>query len=445
MATDGSGGRYGRSAVTSGCAAVGVVEACRGGRRGRGGRRACLGRDGLDLGLRGGRSVDRAVGRCLGRLAEWPVGRLGRELRAIRLDRIEPFDLVAVDDRDVHLGLAYLAVHGVFDADVGQRDHRPAAPDAGDRVRAGQAVEETAHPIGAHLDRDVLLRCAGSPFFDAAGFAGVDEPDLVARDDDLVDDHRGAAIESFDGDAQQLVLVVVVEHVAQPVAIEDGPPRQDAVDAESHEVDDPGGVLGREIVRSEGFLGRAEGETQATRDQIHHEPNGRRHSAAAKPSESPGCASIQTMTNDSAPHRPTLMTVHAHPDDETIGTGGAMAKAIEAGHRVILVTGTRGELGEIVVPDMDTPDNHRRLGEIRAGELERAMGHLGVHRVGEPGLPRLRDDGDRGEQRPAVVLEGRPGRGGWAARLVRADVPAGRHHHLQRVRRLRASRPHPDA
>ena len=35
-------------------------------------------------------------------------------------------------------------------------------------------------------------------------------------------------------------------------------------------------------------------------------------------------------------------------------------------------------MGEIVVPEMDTPDNHRRLGEIRAGELERAMGHLGV-------------------------------------------------------------------
>jgi len=72
------------------------------------------------------------------------------------------------------------------------------------------------------------------------------------------------------------------------------------------------------------------------------------------------------------------MTVHAHPDDETIGTGGAMAKAIEAGHRVILITCTRGEQGEIVVPDMDTPENHRRLGEIRADELERAMAHLGV-------------------------------------------------------------------
>jgi N-acetyl-1-D-myo-inositol-2-amino-2-deoxy-alpha-D-glucopyranoside deacetylase len=74
----------------------------------------------------------------------------------------------------------------------------------------------------------------------------------------------------------------------------------------------------------------------------------------------------------------TLMTVHAHPDDETIGTGGTMAKAVRDGHRVVLVTCTRGELGEIVVKDMDTPDNHRRLGEIRAGELESAMSVLGV-------------------------------------------------------------------
>jgi N-acetyl-1-D-myo-inositol-2-amino-2-deoxy-alpha-D-glucopyranoside deacetylase len=74
----------------------------------------------------------------------------------------------------------------------------------------------------------------------------------------------------------------------------------------------------------------------------------------------------------------TLMTVHAHPDDETIGTGGTMAQAVRAGHRVVVVTCTRGEMGEIVVKEMDTPDNHRRLGEIRAGELEAAMGELGV-------------------------------------------------------------------
>ena len=51
------------------------------------------------------------------------------------------------------------------------------------------------------------------------------------------------------------------------------------------------------------------------------------------------------------------MTIHAHPDDETIGCGGTMAKAVAAGRRVVLVTGTRGELGEIVVPELDTPDN----------------------------------------------------------------------------------------
>ena len=74
----------------------------------------------------------------------------------------------------------------------------------------------------------------------------------------------------------------------------------------------------------------------------------------------------------------TLMTVHAHPDDETIGTGGLMAKSVRAGHRVVLVTCTRGEQGDIVVPELDTPENHRRLGEIRAAELEAAMGELGI-------------------------------------------------------------------
>jgi N-acetyl-1-D-myo-inositol-2-amino-2-deoxy-alpha-D-glucopyranoside deacetylase len=80
----------------------------------------------------------------------------------------------------------------------------------------------------------------------------------------------------------------------------------------------------------------------------------------------------------SDPHVPTLMTVHAHPDDETIGTGGTMAKAVADGRRVVLVTCTRGEMGEIVVPEMDTPENHRRLAEIRMGELERAMQALAV-------------------------------------------------------------------
>jgi N-acetyl-1-D-myo-inositol-2-amino-2-deoxy-alpha-D-glucopyranoside deacetylase len=78
------------------------------------------------------------------------------------------------------------------------------------------------------------------------------------------------------------------------------------------------------------------------------------------------------------PRRPTLMPVHAHPDDETIGTGGTMADSVARGRRVVLVTCTRGELGEIVVPELDTPEEHRRLGDTRAFELEAAMAALGV-------------------------------------------------------------------
>ena len=77
------------------------------------------------------------------------------------------------------------------------------------------------------------------------------------------------------------------------------------------------------------------------------------------------------------PERLTLMLVHAHPDDESIGTGGVMARYAEQGVRVVCVTCTGGEHGEIVVPELDTPDNHARLAEIRAGELRRALTKLG--------------------------------------------------------------------
>jgi N-acetyl-1-D-myo-inositol-2-amino-2-deoxy-alpha-D-glucopyranoside deacetylase len=70
------------------------------------------------------------------------------------------------------------------------------------------------------------------------------------------------------------------------------------------------------------------------------------------------------------------MAVHAHPDDETIGTGGVMARYAEEGARVVCVTCTGGEHGEIVVPEMDTPENHAKLREIRAVELRNALDRL---------------------------------------------------------------------
>ncbi|POH56952.1 PIG-L family deacetylase [Arthrobacter glacialis] len=48
----------------------------------------------------------------------------------------------------------------------------------------------------------------------------------------------------------------------------------------------------------------------------------------------------------------TALFVHAHPDDETIVTGATMAAAAAAGTRVVLVTCTRGELGEVIPPEL---------------------------------------------------------------------------------------------
>lgn len=73
----------------------------------------------------------------------------------------------------------------------------------------------------------------------------------------------------------------------------------------------------------------------------------------------------------------TLVTFHAHPDDEAIVTGGVMRKAYEEGHRVVLVIATRGEIGEI--PDDLAPGE--TIWERRVQETQKAADLLGVARV----------------------------------------------------------------
>ncbi|NHC23437.1 N-acetyl-1-D-myo-inositol-2-amino-2-deoxy-alpha-D-glucopyranoside deacetylase [Nocardioides sp. IC4_145] len=75
-----------------------------------------------------------------------------------------------------------------------------------------------------------------------------------------------------------------------------------------------------------------------------------------------------------------LLLVHAHPDDETIGQGATMAKYVAEGRGVTLVTCTAGEMGEILVPELEhlAADKEDRLGEHRRGEIADAMAELRV-------------------------------------------------------------------
>jgi LmbE family N-acetylglucosaminyl deacetylase len=74
----------------------------------------------------------------------------------------------------------------------------------------------------------------------------------------------------------------------------------------------------------------------------------------------------------------TLVTFHAHPDDEAIATGGIMARAAAEGNRVVLVVATRGELGEV---DDGFLSPGETLADRRVIETERAAEVLGVARV----------------------------------------------------------------
>jgi len=94
---------------------------------------------------------------------------------------------------------------------------------------------------------------------------------------------------------------------------------------------------------------------------------------------------------------PRLLLVHAHPDDETINNGATMAMYRQQGVQVTLVTCTRGEEGEVLVPELAHLASHHNdeLGLHREGELADAMAELGVLDFRFLGAPerKFRDSG----------------------------------------------------
>lgn len=87
-----------------------------------------------------------------------------------------------------------------------------------------------------------------------------------------------------------------------------------------------------------------------------------------------------------------LMAVHAHPDDESSKGAATLARYADEGHRVLVVTLTGGERGEILNPAMDLPDVRGRIAEIRRDEMAKAASILGVEHTWlgfvDSGLPK---------------------------------------------------------
>ena len=102
----------------------------------------------------------------------------------------------------------------------------------------------------------------------------------------------------------------------------------------------------------------------------------------------------------------TVVSFHAHPDDEALLTGGTLAMLAAAGHRVVIVVATAGALGlsgEGLAPDA--------LAERRSAELDRSAAALGSARVVRLGYA---DSGwcPDGSVPPALHVRNRPRRRG---------------------------------
>ncbi len=107
-----------------------------------------------------------------------------------------------------------------------------------------------------------------------------------------------------------------------------------------------------------------------------------------------------------------VLLVHAHPDDETINNGATMAMYAALGASVTLVTCTRGEEGEVLIPELAhlAASATDSLGQHRITELALAMKELGVtdHRFLGEGAKLYRDSGMMGTEpnnRPDVFWQ----------------------------------------
>ena len=89
-----------------------------------------------------------------------------------------------------------------------------------------------------------------------------------------------------------------------------------------------------------------------------------------------------------------LMAVLAHPDDESLGMGGTLAKYATEGVDVFLLTATRGEAGRFRghASDDERHPGRTALAEIREAELRAAASQLGLHDVFVLNYPDLQLD-----------------------------------------------------
>lgn len=130
---------------------------------------------------------------------------------------------------------------------------------------------------------------------------------------------------------------------------------------------------------------------------------------------------IDSLWLNTAPAGRALLVVYAHPDDESFGNAGTIARYSDAGVAVHYACATRGECGS-VAPEMLT--GHADIAALRTAELTcaaHALGMAAVHYLGyrDSGMPGAADN-----QHPSALVQAPPDRvTGQIVTLIRALRP----------------------
>ncbi len=115
-------------------------------------------------------------------------------------------------------------------------------------------------------------------------------------------------------------------------------------------------------------------------------------SSSSAGNSTPGIPSSEiSATGGARPRPPVLLGVFAHPDDESFGPGGTLARYAATGAQVHVIIATDGIAGS--VEDVAQLKDHDSLAQVRSAELANAAVHLGVASIWS--LP-YRDSGMRG-------------------------------------------------
>jgi ribosomal protein S18 acetylase RimI-like enzyme len=222
-----------------------------------------------------------------GRRLSRESGRGQIQAAGVELAFPDPFHEVAIDDDRAPGLLDDVGADAEHDRGIGERHHRVAGAEGGQRILAEPAVKPAGDEVAARAQDEPMCRGRDAQGAVAPRPACADEGELAAADEDLRDDHRAALREPLGERVDEYELLVGIEHVRESGAIEPDTTRESLAGRVRDEVD-LGQVGCLDGARAHGRPGLPKDEPKSRADRADHkEGRMRRRTTAVRGTKVP--------------------------------------------------------------------------------------------------------------------------------------------------------------